>query len=75
MSPPTGMMRCMITDSTDAMAAELGMEHAELDHLRKLQRRLRTGNEVAAALGLDHVPNRDLLALREAYDSGWSSWA
>lgn len=68
-------MHPMGTESPVALAAELGMEHAELDHFTKLERRLRTGSEVATALGIDSVPSRDLPALRDAYNSGWSSWA
>jgi hypothetical protein len=75
MSHLSSRIYSMDTESPTARAAALGMDHAELDHLKRLQRRLRTGAEIAAALDLDHVPSRDHLSLREAYDSGWSSWA
>lgn len=54
---------------------ELGMDHAELDHLGKLHHRLHSGREIAAVLGLTDLDGEQLVGLRDSYNHGWSVWA
>lgn len=56
-------------------AYELGMDHAENDHLDKLHHRLHSGREVAAVLGITGLDGEQLVDLRDSYNHGWSVWA
>jgi hypothetical protein len=56
-------------------AQTLGMDHAEDDHHGKLHHRLRSGREVAAALGAGDPDGEQYVALRDHYDFGWRAWA
>jgi len=65
----------MSEESLTMLAQNLGMDHAEDDHHGKLHHRLRSGREVAAALGVADLDGEQLVALRDYYDFGWSAWA
>jgi len=56
-------------------AYELGMDHAEHDHLGKLHHRLHSGREIAAVMGLTGLDGEQLVDLRDAYTAGWRDWA
>ena len=72
--PPRKLLR-MQTTSLEEQARDLGADHAELHHLGRLQHRLHSGRDVAAALGAHGLDGEQTAALREAYNLGWSSWA
>lgn len=66
----------MLESDLFTRATNLGMDHAEDRHHGRLERRLYSGRDVARELGVTEEQTAgDLyVALREAYESGWSSF-
>lgn len=75
MSEASSIMVDMETTSLEEQARDLGANHAELNHLGKLHHRLHSGRDVASVLGADGLDGEQTVALRDAYDYGWSAWA
>lgn len=65
----------MSTETPTQRAYELGMDHAEHDHLGKLHHRLHSGRKIAAVLGLTDLDGEQLIDLCDSYNHGWSVWA
>ncbi|MBW9093086.1 hypothetical protein JNB62_05275 [Microbacterium jejuense] len=63
----------MPEDNLVDRARTLGGDHAEAQQMGKLHHRLYSGRDVARALGVvDQLDGDQYVALREAYDDGWS---
>jgi hypothetical protein len=55
-------------------AFELGQDDAERHEHGTLTERCYSGREVAARLGIERESPDQLVALRESYNAGWSSY-
>jgi hypothetical protein len=64
-----------MADDLLARAHELGADHAELNHRGRLHHRMHSGREIARALGAPDLEGEQVLAIRDSYNFGWSSWA